>query len=262
MNTLIHSTAIVEKGAQLGVGVEVGPWSLIGAMAKLGDRTVIGPHCVVRGRTTMGPDNTLVSHVALGNPPQDLKYAGEPTELIIGAGNTVREFATMNLATVQGGGKTIVGDRNLFMTQSHIAHDCKVGSDNIFANAGTLAGHVTIGNCITLGAFSAVHQFCRVGDYAFIGGFTVVTRDALPFMKTVGSRGDAKSFGPNSVGLARRGFSKEAIAALASAHKRLNYGDDLLAEKLAAVENEFGKIAEVRQLIDFIKGAQRGIILG
>jgi UDP-N-acetylglucosamine acyltransferase len=148
------------------------------------------------------------------------------------------------------------------MTQAHVAHDCRVGDGNIFANAGTLAGHVTIGNHTTIGAYSAVHQFCRVGDYAFIGGFTVVTRDALPFMKTVGSRGDAKSFGPNRVGLERKGFSKEDVEALVLAHKRLLAGDELFADKLARVDKDLGSNPKVAELLAFIRATQRGIILG
>lgn len=262
MSATIHPTAIIDPGAKIGVDVEIGPFAVVGAGVTLGDGCKIGAHCTIDGPTTVGPGTRLVSHVALGGPPQDLKYAGEPTELIVGARNVFHPFSTANRATVQGGGRTVIGDDNLFMTQAHVAHDCAVGSGNIFANAGTLAGHVTVGNFTTIGAYSAVHQFCRVGDYAFIGGFTVVTRDALPFMKTVGSRGDAKSFGPNSVGLSRRGFSKEAVEALSLAHKRLLAGDDLFAQKLERVERELGGNPQVAELLAFIRAAKRGVILG
>ncbi len=262
MTTTIHPTAIIDKKAELGAVVEIGPCVVIGAGVKLGEGCRVGPHCLIEGPATIGVETRLISHVALGGPPQDLKYAGEPTELIVGARNVFHPFSTANRATVQGGGRTVIGDDNLFMTQAHVAHDCKVGDGNIFANAGTLAGHVTVGHFTTVGAYSAIHQFCRVGDYAFIGGFTVVTRDALPFMKTVGNRGDAKSFGPNRVGLERRGFTKADIEALASAHKRLLAGDDLFADKLARVEKELGENAKVAELLAFIRGAQRGIILG
>ncbi len=261
MATQIHPTAIISPEAELGVDVEIGPYTVVGAGVRIGDRCVIGPHCVFEGRTTLGPGNVIIAHAAIGTPPQDLKYAGEPTSLEIGAGNTIREFTTFNRGTAQGGSRTVIGDLNLFMTQAHVAHDCHVGNSAIFANAATLAGHVTIGDGATIGAFSAVHQFCRVGEQAFIGGFTVVTRDALPYMKTVGQRGDAKSFGPNRIGLERKGFAPDEIAALIQAHKRLATGDELLAEKLDRIAATFPDSRMVASLIAFIRASERGVIL-
>jgi UDP-N-acetylglucosamine acyltransferase len=257
--TTIHPSAAVEPGAQLGQDVEVGPFTYIGAEVSVGDRSAIGPHCVVHGKVTLGADNRLLSHVALGGPPQDISYAGEPTELVVGDGNTIREFVTFNRGTAKGGAVTRVGSSCLFMAYAHVAHDCQVGDHVIFANGGTLAGHVHVGKHSTVGALSAVHQFCEVGDYAFIGGGSIITRDVLPYMKTIGARGEGKVYGVNTIGLQRKGFSEEAVKALQSAHRRLFLSKMLLAEALAAVEQELGHVPEVAYLCRFIRESKRGI---
>lgn len=259
MATSIHPSAVVETGARLGEGVTIGPFCYIGPEVTVGDGTTLGPHCVLHGKVAVGSDNRLVSHVALGGPPQDISYGGEPTDLVVGDHNTIREFVTMNRGTAKGGGTTRIGNNCLFMAYAHIAHDCQVGDHVIFANGGTLAGHVHVGKHSTIGALSAVHQFCEVGDYAFIGGGSIITRDALPFMKTVGARGEGKIYGINTIGLQRKGFSEESIRALQTAHRKLFLSKMLLNEALAATEAECGQVPEVAYLLRFIRQSKRGI---
>jgi UDP-N-acetylglucosamine acyltransferase len=184
----IHTTALVDAKAELADGVEVGPYAVIEAGVVIGEGTFVGPFCRLAGPTTIGAGNRFESHCAIGGPPQDLKYNGEPTRLEIGDRNTFREFVTFNRGTPGGGGVTTVASDGLFMAYTHVAHDCHVGSRVIFDNCATLAGHVDVGNDVTVGAFSAVHQFSRIGDFAFLGGFTTATKDCLPFMRTVGAR--------------------------------------------------------------------------
>ena len=201
----------------------------------------------------------MYGHASIGSPPQDLKYRGERTELAIGNHNVFREFVTVNRGTAGGGGKTSIESNNFFMAYSHVAHDCHVGSHTVFANNATLAGHVDIGDHSTIGAFSAVHQFCRVGDHAFVGGFTVVTLDALPFIKTVGDR-PAKTYGINTIGLQRKGFSKETIDALDRAYRILIRSKLKVHDALQQIESELGLFPEARYLVDFVRGSHRGII--
>ncbi|MEJ2367230.1 MAG: acyl-ACP--UDP-N-acetylglucosamine O-acyltransferase [Acidobacteriota bacterium] len=255
----IHPTAVVEPGARIAESCEIGPLTYVGSDVTIGEESILGPHTCLTGKVTVGERNTFVSHVAVGGPPQDLKYKGEPTEVIIGSDNVFREFVTVNRGTVGGGGVVRLGSNILMMAYSHVAHDCQVGDDVIFANAATLAGHVHVGAHSTVGAFSAVHQFCRVGDYAFIGGFSVITKDALPFIKTVGARSDAKIYGINTIGLERKGFSKESIEGLRSAYRLLFQSDLLLKEALDKVEAELGFVEAVGQLVSFIRESERGI---
>jgi UDP-N-acetylglucosamine acyltransferase len=257
--TSIHPTAIVDPSARLGEDCQIGPCAYIGPEATLGERCVIGPHSVVHGKSTLGSGNRLVSHVAIGGPPQDISYAGEPTEIAIGNDNMFREFVTINRGTKKGGGITRLGSSILLMAYSHVAHDCQVGDHVIFANAATLAGHVLVGSHSHVGAFSAVHQFCRVGEYAFIGGFSVVTKDALPFVRTVGARGDAQIYGINSIGLERKGFPEETVDALKAAYRTLFQSKSLLKDALIEVEKSWGHVPEVRFLVDFIRESKRGI---
>lgn len=259
--TQIDKTALVDSAATIGDGCTIGPYVVIGPEVSLGSDCRIGPHCVIHGKVTMGSGNVLISHTAVGGDPQDVSYGGEPTQLVIGSGNTIREFVTLNRGTKKGGGVTRIGDNNLFMAYSHVAHDCRVKNRTIFANAATLAGHVEVGEGATIGAFSAVHQFCRVGDYAFVGGFSVVTKDALPFVKVVGARSNAKIFGINTIGLERKGFSAEAISSLKSAYRLLFKSDKLLKDALEELEASIGDKPEpeVRLLIDFIRSSERGI---
>jgi UDP-N-acetylglucosamine acyltransferase len=258
--TTIHPTAIVDPAARVGEDCSIGPFCVIGPDVTLGDRCQIGPHCVIHGKVTLAGGNTLISHVAIGGPPQDISYAGEPTEIVIGADNMIREFVTVNRGTKKGGGITRVGGKNLFMAYSHVAHDCQVGDHTIFANAATLAGHVHVGSHSTVGAFSAVHQFCRVGEYAFIGGFSVITKDALPFVKTVGARGDAQIYGINTIGLERKGFKPEVVDALKAAYRILFQSKRLLKDGLAEVEASLSGTPEVAYMVEFIKGSHRGIL--
>jgi len=253
--------SVVSPEAQLGEGVVIGPFCVVEGNAKIGARTVLRSHVVIGPHTELGEDNEIYPHATLGMGPQDLKFKGAPTRLVVGNRNVIRESCTLHRGTEGGGGITTVGDDNFLMTGAHIAHDCHVGNKNIFANNGTLAGHVEVGNGCSVGAFSAVHQFCRVGDHAFMGGFTVATQDVLPYMKTVGAR-DTKSYGVNAIGLRRKGFSDAAVDALGRAHRLLYHSGLLKDEALAKVEAELGGIEEVAYLLRFIREAKRGVHRG
>src|SRR5438132_5597652 len=255
----LHPTAIVSSDATLAGDVEVGPYAVVGPNVTVGDGSRIGAYTRIEGPAFIGARNHFYGHASIGSPPQDLKYRGERTELAIGNHNVFREFVTVNRGTAGGGGKTSIESNNFFMAYSHVAHDCHVGSHTVFANNATLAGHVDIGDHSTIGAFSAVHQFCRVGDHAFVGGFTVVTLDALPFIKTVGDR-PAKTYGINTIGLQRKGFSKETIDALDRAYRILIRSKLKLQDALQQIESELGLFPEARYLVDFVRGSHRGII--
>jgi UDP-N-acetylglucosamine acyltransferase len=261
MSAQIHPMSVVSPEAEIGPGVVIGPFCLVEAGAKLGAGTQLRSHVVIGPHTELGENNDIYAHCTLGMGPQDLKFKGAPTRLKIGNRNVVREGCTMHRGTEGGGGLTTVGDDNFLMTAAHIAHDCHVGNNNIFANAATLAGHVELGDFCNVGAFSAIHQFCRVGSHAFMGGFTVATLDVLPYMKTVGAR-DTKSYGVNTIGLRRRGFSDAAIEALSKAHRILFHSGLLREEAMARAEAEVGGVAEVAYLLEFIRGTKRGIHRG
>jgi UDP-N-acetylglucosamine acyltransferase len=261
MSARIHPSSIVSPEAILEDGVDIGPFCLVEGTARIGARTVLRSHVVIGPFMELGEDNDIYAHCTLGMGPQDLKFKGAPTRLRIGNRNVVRESCTMHRGTEHGGGLTTVGDDNFFMTGSHIAHDCHVGNSNIFANCATLAGHVVVGDFCTVGAFSAVHQFCRVGSHAFIGGFTPVTLDVLPYTKTVATR-DTKSYGINTIGLRRRGFGDPAIEGLAKAHRLLFNSGLLREEGLLQVEEELGRIPEVAYLLAFIRESKRGVHRG
>jgi UDP-N-acetylglucosamine acyltransferase len=259
---VIDPRAVVHEGARLGSDVVVGPFCVIGPEVAIGDRTRLGSHVVIDGRVSLGPDNAISPFVSLGGPPQDLKYAGEPTEVTIGARNRICEYVTVSRGTKGGGGITRIGDDNLFMAYAHIAHDAVVGSRIVFANAATLAGHVTVGDDATIGAFSAVHQHCRVGRHAYIGGFSVVTQDALPFAKTVGHK--PACYGLNRIGLERKGFGPETLRRLEAAlrlltRRRLSLPAAVAAMRAAAAEWD-GEPA-VEELIAFVAGTERGVIV-
>ena len=255
----IHPTAIVSGDAAIGRDVTIGAYSVIGPQVTIGADTVVGPHCSIDGPTTIGERNQFVGFAAVGTPPQDVKYKGERTELVIGNDNLFREFVTLHRGTVGGGARTTIGSHNMLMAYSHVAHDCHVGSHTIFANNATLAGHVDVGDHATVGAFSAVHQFCRVGEHAFIGGGTIATQDVLPFVKTVGSR-PAKTYGVNTIGLQRKGFQPETIEALQRAYRLLVRSKLKLEEALTRIEDEIGFVAEVRYFAEFVRGSRRGVI--
>jgi UDP-N-acetylglucosamine acyltransferase len=255
----VDPTARVAGGAVLGAGVRVGPYAVIGPQVRIGPRTVIHAHAIVDGDTAMGADNQVFPYASIGLIPQDLKYHGEHTRLEIGDGNTFREFVTVHTGTAGGGGVTRIGSRNLFMAYTHVAHDCRVGSHTIFANGATLAGHVEVMDHASIGAFSGVHQFCRVGVHAFLGGYTVATKDVLPYSKTVGSR-PACIYGVNTIGLTRRGFPEETIAALRHAFRILMQSRLNTTDALARIESE-PMVPEVRGVVEFVRSAARGVIL-
>jgi UDP-N-acetylglucosamine acyltransferase len=257
----IHPSSVVSPEAILGEGVVIGPFCVVEGNARIGARTVLRSHAVVGPHTELGEDCVLFPHATVGMEPQDLKFKGDVTTLVIGNRNQFREGTTIHRGTVGGGGITSIGDDNFFMAQAHVAHDCHVGNKNIFANAATLAGHVDVGDGCNIGAFSAVHQFCRVGDHAFMGGFTVATLDVLPFMKTVGAR-ETKSYGVNTIGLQRKGFSTDAVEGLKRAHRILFTGSLQRDEALAKAEAEVGHIAEVAYLLRFIRESKRGVHRG
>ncbi len=261
MATEIHETAIIDPAAELADGVVVGAYTVIEEGVKVGANTRVGPFCRLTGLTTIGQGNTFESHCSIGAPPQDLKYAGEPTRLEIGDHNFFREFVTFHRGTPGGGGVTTVGSHNLFMAYVHVAHDCHVGSHTIFANAATLAGHVEVEDHATVGAFTAIQQFLRVGNHAFLGGFTAANKDCLPYMKTVGGR-PAKCYGPNTIGLERKGFSEKSRRGLKQLWRYLYSSKYSTAQALDKAREELGDVDEVQRVIRFIEEAQRGVILG
>ncbi len=255
----VAASAIIHPDALLASDVEVGPYAVIGAHVAIGAGTIIGPHVRIDGPTTIGERNRFVGQCSIGTEPQDLKFRGERTELRIGNENVFREFVTVNRGTTGGGAVTTIASNNFFMAYSHVAHDCHVGSNTIFANNATLAGHVDVGDFATIGAFSAVHQFCRVGDHAFIGGGSICTQDVLPYVKTVGNR-PAKTYGINNIGLERKGFQKETIEALQRAYRILIRSKLRLQEALDRIEGELGFHSEVRYFAEFVRESKRGII--
>ena len=252
----IHPTAIVHSGATIGAGSEIGPYVTIGAHVTIGKDCRIGASTVIDGMTEIGDGNEIFPMASVGLIPQDLKFGGETTRLVIGNRNVIREFVTIHRGTAGGGGVTRIGDHNLFMAYAHVAHDCHVGNDTIVANGATLAGHVLVEDFATVGAFSGVHQYCRVGKYAFIGGYSVVTKDALPFAKTVGNR--ARIYGVNTIGLVRRKFSPESIAKLRRAYRHLLHSNTSRA--LAQIERDPSlRCDEVQYVVDFIRTSTRGV---
>ncbi len=254
----IHPTALVEPGAELAAGVSVGAYAIIGAQVRVGGGTSIGSHTVLEGRTDIGAECRIGSHVIIGAPPQDVKYHGEPTRVIIGDRTLVREFATIHRASTGGSGVTTIGPENFIMAYAHVAHDCQLAERVIMANQASLAGHVEIGRCAVIGGMTGIHQFVRVGDYAFLGACSAVLQDIPPYVKAQGNR--AKPFGLNVVGLRRQGFSTEAIQALKQAYRILFTSDLNTSQALAQLEQELGGSPEVQRLIDFVKRSQRGII--
>ncbi len=258
MGAGIHPSAIVDPGAKLADGVVVGPYAVIGPDVEIGRGSEIGAGAQIARWTRLGEDNRVFANACIGFDPQDLKYEGEETVLEVGDRNHFREFCTVHRGTGKGGGTTTIGSDNLFMAYSHVAHDCHVGNRTVFANAGTLAGHVEVGDDSTVGAFSAVHQFCRVGRHAYIGGYSVITRDVLPFMKTVGIK--PACLGLNTIGLQRHGLSDETIAQLESAARILMRSGLNTSQALERMGNELGGTPEVEDLIEFVRSSERGVI--
>jgi UDP-N-acetylglucosamine acyltransferase len=258
---VIDPAARVEPGAVIGEGTTVGPFAVVGRNVRIGRNCTIGASAVIDGHTSIGDGTEVFPYASIGLAPQDLKYKGEATRLEIGAGNIFREFVTIHRGTAGGGGVTSIGDRNLFMNYVHVAHDCQVGHHTIFGPHATLGGHVTIADFVNVSAGSAVHQFCRVGAYAFIGGYSVITKDALPYGRTVGSR-PARIYGLNLIGLKRRGFTDDTLRKLRHAYRYLTQSRLNASQALARIEADASLACpEVTNLVDFIRTAQRGVIL-
>ncbi len=255
---LIDPSAIVSQKAEVGEGVSIGPYCIIGDHVKIGNHCKIVSHVTIVGDTEIGDHCVFSPFSSIGSIPQDLKFKGEKTKLKIGKNNTFREFITLNVGTSGGGGITSIGDHNFFMAYSHIAHDCHISHNTIFANAATLAGHVEVDDYATIGAFSGIHQHCRIGKHSFIGGYSVITQDALPYILSVGNR--AKSHGVNIIGLQRKGFQKEVIEALKKAYMIIFRSKLLLKEALDKVESELGSFEEIRYFCSFIRNSKRGVI--
>ena len=253
----VDPLARVAPGAVLEAGVRVGPFCVVGPRVRVGSGTVLQSHVVIDGDTRVGKGNTFFPFSSIGLVPQDLKYRGEAARVEIGDRNTFREGTTVHRGTEGGGGVTRIGSDNLFMAQVHVAHDCLVGSHTVFANSAALSGHVEVQDYAVLGGFAGVHQFCRVGTHAFMGGATVATKDVLPFSMTVGDR--ARLYGLNLVGLRRRGFSREAIGALREAFRLLMRGN--AGESLKQLEADGPHTPEIDTLVAFVRGAKRGVVL-
>lgn len=260
---LIHATAVVDPGAELAGDVQVGPYAVIGSGVQVDSGTVIGAHCVIEGATSIGKDNRIYSHAALGAAPQDMKYRGEPTQLVIGQRNTIREFCTFNRGTAQDGGVTRLGDDNWVMAYVHLAHDVQVGDHTILANNATLAGHVHVGDWVLIGGLTGVHQFCRIGAHAMTGFQSRVSQDVPPFIMASGNPLAVHGF--NVEGLRRRGFSRERIAQVKQMH-RLLYRDGLTLERakesIAALQGQVaeGGDADVALMLGFLAASERGIV--
>ncbi len=253
----VHATAIVHPEAQLDVSVEVGPYAVIGAKVKVGAGTRIGPHAVIEGDTTIGARNRIFQFASVGADPQDLKYAGEATRLVIGDDNLIREFTTLHIGTAGGGGVTRIGNKNLFMAYSHVAHDCVVGNGCVLANSAALAGHVELGDHVIMGGLTAVHQFTRIGKHAFIAGGAMVAMDVPPYCTAQGDR--AELVGLNTVGLSRHGFTDDQIARVKDAYKILFRSKMGLNEALSKLKAEHGGHSEIDHLIEFLNGSKRGV---
>jgi UDP-N-acetylglucosamine acyltransferase len=259
--TSIDPSAIVHPEAQIGDGTSIGPHAMIGRGVRLGANCRVGASAVVDGFTDIGDETEIYPFASIGQIPQDLKFKGENTRLVVGRRNIFREFVTIHRGTRGGGGVTKIGDRNVFMAYVHVAHDCHVGHDTIFGNMATLGGHVSVDDFANISAGSGVHQFCRVGRHAFIGGYSVVTKDALPFARTVGSR-PARIFGVNTIGLVRRGMAPDVIAKLRRSFRYLLQSKLNTTNALHQIERDRSlACAEVQYLLDFIRTSQRGVIL-
>ena len=260
--TQIHATALVDAKAELADNVTVGPYAVIGPHVRIGEGSSIGAHGVVEGHTTIGRDNRIFQFTSIGGAPQDKKYAGEPTRLVIGDGNTLREFVTINTGTVQDAGLTALGDDNWIMAYVHIAHDCQVGSHTIIANATQLGGHVHLGDWAFLGGLSGVHQFVRVGAHAMTGFQTRLSQDLPPYVTAAGN--PAAATGINAEGLRRRGFTPERIAQVKQMHKLLYRQGLTLAAGITAIEALRGQLAgseaDLALMLDFLALAERGIV--
>jgi UDP-N-acetylglucosamine acyltransferase len=255
---VIHPTAQVDPGARLGARVTVGAFSIIGPDVDVGDGTTIGSHCVITGPTRIGNDNRIHSHAALGGDPQDKKFAGERTELVIGDRNSIFEFTTMSRGTGDGGGLTRIGDDNWIMAYVHIAHDCLVGSNTIFANNATLGGHAVVEDWVILGGFVGVHQFCRIGAHAFVGMGCLINADVPPFVMVADRYAEPR--GINAEGLKRRGFEPGRVAAIKRAYRALYMSGKPMAEAREELAEAARESADVGRMLEFIERSERGLL--
>jgi UDP-N-acetylglucosamine acyltransferase len=258
MSGSIHATAIVAPDAVLGEGVEVGPYCVIGPGVEIGARTRLGAHATIHCHTSVGVDNVIHAFASVGDAPQDKKYQGEPTRLVLGDRNVVREFVTLNRGTTKDRGVTTIGNDNLFMSYSHVAHDCIVGNQCVLANSSTLGGHVVLGDWVIMGGFAAVHQFCKVGAHAFLANNAAVTRDVPPYVMAVG--GPAKPHSINAEGLKRRGFSPQQIRNLRNAYRTLYRSGLRLEDAVERLVEAARDQPEVQLLVDFIPLSTRSLV--
>jgi len=249
----------VAPGAKLGKGVKVGAYAMVDADVELSEGCVLYSHAVVQAPSKFGKKNVFHPFSVIGGDPQDYTFRGERVELVAGDGNIFREYVTVSRGTKKGGGRTSLGNENFFLSYSHVGHDCQVGSHALFVNGATLAGHVTVEDFVTIGAFCPVHQFCRIGRYAYIGASTVITQDVPPFSKIVTER-ETKSFGINTIGLERKGFSPERLQTLKRAYRLLLRAKLNTTQALAEMRKSLGDSADVQELIKFIESAERGIV--
>jgi len=254
----VHPSAIISSNARIGTDCFIGPYVIIGNDVTLGDGVRLDAHCVVDGRTRIGDETHVFPFVSIGLPPQDLKFKGEPSQTEVGRRNVIREFVTIHRGTIGGGGITKTGDDCFLMAQAHIAHDCVLGNNVIMANAATLAGHVAVDDGANIGAYSGVHQFCRIGREAYVGGYSVVVKDALPFALTVGNH--ARCYGLNKVGVRRRGYSHETIAALHHAFTLLLASKLNTTQALGRIREEIKGFDEVDELVRFVETSERGVV--
>ncbi|MBS0581020.1 MAG: acyl-ACP--UDP-N-acetylglucosamine O-acyltransferase [Proteobacteria bacterium] len=255
---MIDPRAVVHPRAQLAEGVSVGPFSIIGADVRIGPRTVIGPHAVIDGHTTLGADNKVSPFASIGGPPQDKKYAGEPTRLEIGDRNVFRESCTVNRGTTHDKGVTRIGDDNLLMAYSHIAHDCVIGNKTVFANCASLGGHVEVGDWVIIGGLAAIHQFVKIGAHAFIGGQSALTRDVPPYVMAAGNPCVPHSV--NSEGLKRRGFSEDQIRNIRNAYRILYRSDLKLTEAIGRLKALAAGQPELVPFVEFIEASSRSLV--
>jgi len=255
----IHAQAIVSPEAKIGAGAEVGAFAVVGAGVEFGEGCVLHAHAVVNGPSKFGAKNVFHSFCVIGGDPQDYTFGGERVGLEAGDGNTYREYVTISRGTAKGGGITRLGNNNFFLAYSHVGHDCQIGSNTLFVNGATLAGHVTVEDFVTIGAFSPVHQFCRLGRYAYIGASTVITQDVLPFSLIVTER-ETRCFGPNTIGLERKGFSSDRIRTLEKAFRLLVRSKKNTTQALEEMRRELGNSDDVKEMIEFVEKAERGIV--
>jgi len=255
---VIHSTAVIDPSVKLADSVEVGAYSIIGADVEIGEKTWIGPHVVIQGPTKIGAENKLFQFSSIGEIPQDKKFNGEVSYLEIGDRNTIREFATINRGTDDGGATTRIGNDNWLMAYIHIAHDCQIGNNTIFANNASLAGHVTIEDFVILGGFTLVHQFCKIGQHAFCGMGSAISKDVTPYIMVNGS--PAHAHGLNSEGIKRKGFSKETLKALREAYKIIYRSHNTVEVAKTKIKPLAEKLPEVQNMLTFLQRSERGIL--